>query len=141
MSTMSESPLTYLPHRPPMVFVDAIESVDEDAKTCECSWKIPEDFFLLEDGAIPEVVLIESMAQASACLKGWIDVRRGLPVKTGYLVAVNVSNFHEPPAAGDALSVHTEMIEEVSNYFQFKCAIKRSGDVVADAVLGFMVAA
>lgn len=137
---MSESPLTYLPHRPPMVFVDAILWVDEVAKTCECSWKIPEDFFLLEDGKIPEVVLIEAMAQASACLKGWIDVHRGLPVKVGYLVAVNVSNFHNPPAAGDELGVRTEMIEEVSNYFQFKCHMKRGGDDIADAVLGFMVA-
>lgn len=136
---MSESPLNYLPHRPPMVLVDEIEGVEEETRTIRCSLRVKEDFFLLGDEGIPEVVLVEIMAQASACLKGWIDVHRGLPVRIGYLVGIEEVNFHEALRPGDRLQIDAGMTQELSDYFGFACRVSREGTPVADALLSFMV--
>jgi len=136
---VSESPLDYLPHRPPMVLVDEILWVEEGSRTTRCAAAVPADFFLVEEGAIPDVVLIEMMAQASACLKGWIDVHRGLPVKIGYLVGIDTSAFHAPLRPGDRLTVDARMLDEISGYFRFECAVERDGAAVAEATLSFMV--
>jgi 3-hydroxyacyl-[acyl-carrier-protein] dehydratase len=132
---MSESPLAYLPHRAPMVLVDEIERVEEES----CRFHVKEDFFLIGEKGIPEVVLVEIMAQASACLKGWIDVHRGLPVRIGYLVGIEEASFHEPLRPGDRLEIEAEMTQEFSDYFGFNCRVSREGMAVADAVLRFMV--
>jgi 3-hydroxyacyl-[acyl-carrier-protein] dehydratase len=136
---MSESPLAYLPHRPPMVLVDEIERVEEASRTIRCSFRVKEDFFLCGEEGIPGVVLVEIMAQASACLKGWIDVHRGLPVRIGYLVGIEEVNFHDELRPGDRLEIDAEMTQELSNYFGFSCRVSRDGAPVADALLSFMV--
>lgn len=122
-----------------MVLIDEIEWVEEETKTCRCNFRIREDFFLVENETIPEAALVEIMAQASACLKGWIDVHRGLPVRAGYLVGIEEVNFHNVPAKGDRLDIDAEMVDEISDYFRFYCRISREGTPVADAVLSFMI--
>jgi 3-hydroxymyristoyl/3-hydroxydecanoyl-(acyl carrier protein) dehydratase len=122
-----------------MVLIDEIQWVDEESKTCRCSFTIKENFFLADEAGIPETVMVEIMAQASACLKGWIDVHRGLPVKIGYLVGIDLARFHESPRPGDPLSVDAEMTEEMSDYFRFKCRISKDTAEMAEAVLSFMI--
>lgn len=136
---MSESPLAYLPHRPPMVLIDEILWVEEGTKTAACTFRVPEDFFLLHDGRVVDVILVEIMAQASACLKGWIDVHRGLPVRIGYLVGIEEAVFQVLPGPGDRLHVRTEMVEEISDYYRFRCSIEREKERVAHGLLSFMV--
>ncbi len=122
-----------------MVLIDEILWVDESTKTAACSFRIRDDFFLLRGGSPPDVILIEIMAQASACLKGWIDVHRGLPVRIGYLVGIEESTFHALPKPGDLLHIRTEMVEEISDYYRFSCSIEREEECLAHGLLSFMV--
>jgi predicted hotdog family 3-hydroxylacyl-ACP dehydratase len=122
-----------------MVLIDEILWVEESTKTAACTFRIGEDFFLLRDGRLPDVILIEIMAQASACLKGWIDVHRGLPVRIGYLVGIDEAVFDARPGPGDLLDVSTEMTEEISGYYRFRCSIEREKERVAHGLLSFIV--
>ena len=90
-------------------------------------------------GRVVDVILVEIMAQASACLKGWIDVHRGLPVRIGYLVGIDEAVFQVLPGPGDRLNVYTEMVEEISDYYRFRCSIEREKERVAHGLLSFMV--
>jgi len=136
-----ELPTRYLPHRPPMIFIDRINSIDEENKTIHCGFSPGRDFFLLENEKIPEAIYIEVMAQTAACLKGWIDVHRGLPVKIGYLVGIEEANFYNNNTyqAGQTFITEAIMTKEFGNYFGFVCKIELNGEKITDAILSFMV--
>ena len=79
-----------LPHRPPMVLIDEVESFDAASKRLTVRVTItPEQIFFFKglDG-VPNWVAIEYMAQASAALAGCWDkhVAPDLPARPGLLL-------------------------------------------------------
>ena len=82
----SGSILELIPHRPPMVFVDAM--IEVDLAHAVCTFAITERTACLRDGALPGIYAVEVMAQAVAAHIGAVLRWRGETPGGGYLVGV-----------------------------------------------------
>ena len=67
-----------LPHRPPMLLVDRIISIDDDAKSSTVETTVKKEFpFIDNENCLHGEALIEIMAQASAAQHGYNLERDG----------------------------------------------------------------
>ena len=62
-----------IPHRPPMVLLDAVESFDPDALSLTARVTITPESLFCEPEGVPNWVAIEYMAQTAAALVGCYD--------------------------------------------------------------------
>ena len=86
---MTQIPLDeLLPHRPPMVLIDAVESFDAEAKRLVARVTIGENQLFFDGMGVPNWVAIEYMAQACAALAGCWDrhVAPDRPARPGLLL-------------------------------------------------------
>ncbi len=85
-----------LPHRPPWLLVDRVVSRDEGR--IECEKRLAPTDPLLYAGELPEILVVEALAQTAACLNtGDIGRHRGM------LVAATRFEFSGRARAGDTL--------------------------------------
>ncbi len=128
-----------LPHRPPMVLIDGVESFDIEAKRVVVAVKITSaNPFFSEDG-VPTWVAIEFMAQAAAALVGLRD-RRDAPERAprpGLLLGTRRMVLElERFLAGSSYHISAECVFEDTDAASFQCEIRDDADtVVASATL------
>jgi 3-hydroxymyristoyl/3-hydroxydecanoyl-(acyl carrier protein) dehydratase len=87
-----------LPHRAPWLLVDRIVARQESTVVVEKQLS-PNDP-LLADGTLPEVLVLEALAQAAACLH-----TEGMGRHRGMLVAVTKFEVHDQARAGETLAL------------------------------------
>lgn len=93
-----------LPHRPPMLWIDAVIAHDEDEVRCRVT--VREDHLFVEDGKVEALVAIEWIAQAVGALAGLRDRHEPVAPRPGFLIAVPEAELAvEHFAVGDALEV------------------------------------
>lgn len=128
-----------LPHRPPMVLLDEVESFDAAERRLVARVSIGEGQMFLSDGAVPNWVAVEYMAQAAAALAGCWDrtIRPGCPPRPGLLLGTRRLTL-----GVDAFPVGGTYFVTAINEFSddeaasFSCSMADdSGRVVASAVL------
>lgn len=128
-----------LPHRPPMVLIDAVESFDPDARRLVARVTIDErQLFFTPDG-VPGWVAIEYMAQTAAALVGCYDrhVAPDRPSRPGLLLGtrrldLQLARFE----AGRTYRISAENAFSDADAASFACTIKdESGATVATANL------
>lgn len=87
---------------------------------------------------MPGVLIIEAMAQTSACLvvKTLGDEARG---KVVYFMSIEEAKFRKPVTPGDALHIHVTKIQNRKNVWKFKGEAKVDGQVYAEAVFAAMI--
>lgn len=121
-----------LPHRKPMILIDAIEGVDLEAKRLVASVVVKPEWSASH-------VAIEFMAQSAAALAGCADRMKNpdRPAKPGFLLGTRKLNL-----ALDKFTVGEKYTIEAVNVFgddiagSFECRIlDREGRQVADATL------
>ena len=86
---MTQVPLDdLLPHRPPMVLIDAVESFDAETRRLVARVTIGENQLFFDGKGVPNWVAIEYMAQTAAALVGYYDkhVAPGQPARPGLLL-------------------------------------------------------
>lgn len=130
-----------LPHRPPMMLLDAVEAFDPEAKRLTAKVTItPEQIFFFKgvDG-VPNWAAIEYMAQASAALAGCWDkhVAPDRPARPGLLLGTRKMELKGACfAAGRTYHVTAENAFSDADAASFACAITDDdGTVVATASL------
>jgi predicted hotdog family 3-hydroxylacyl-ACP dehydratase len=87
-----------LPHRAPWLLVDQV--VARDATSVVVHKRLGANDPLLVDGALPELLVLEALAQAAACLQ-----TEALGRHRGMLVAVSKFAVHDRPLAGETLAL------------------------------------
>lgn len=87
---------------------------------------------------MPGVLIIESMAQTSACLvvKTLGDEARG---KIVYFMSIDEAKFRKPVTPGDALHIHVTKIQNRKNVWKFKGEAMVNGVIHAEAVFAAMI--
>lgn len=123
-----------LPHRPPMVLLD--ELVEHAPGRARCRVRLRPDAPFMENGRVRAVVAIEYMGQAAAACAGLAAREGGRPPAPGLLLGTReltlaVGHFE----AGDELEVEAEHLAEDDRISSFRCAVRRAGATVAEAVL------
>lgn len=138
---MSTPPIAeLLPHRPPMLLLD--ELVEHAPGRARCRVRLRPDSPFMEDGRVRAVVAIEYMGQAAAACAGLAARQGGRPPAPALLLGTRqltlaVGHF----AAGDELVVEAERRAEDDRISSFRCAVRRDGATVAEAVLNVYLAA
>ena len=128
-----------LPHRPPMVLIDEVESFDAEAKRLVARVTIGENQLFFDGQGVPNWAAIEYMAQTAAALGGYHDrhVAPGQPVRPGLLLGtrkldLKLARFE----AGKTYRIVAENAFSDSEAASFVCHIEdEAGETVATANL------
>lgn len=101
-----------LPHRPPMLLVDEVLSVEE--KTGKARAAIGANhLFLREDGTLAPEVFCELIAQGFGVCEAYRRITKGLTLEGGgYLASLREAEFIAPAHVGDELIISTEKTDE-----------------------------
>lgn len=116
--------LSYIPQRPPFVFIDAIEEVNE--KGARTRFTIPESCPLVEDGFLPLSGLMENAAQTCATMSN------GAILYIGEVKQMDVMRF---PKVGETLRTEAKVIQEWLNLLRVECVTKVLDETIATTTL------
>jgi 3-hydroxyacyl-[acyl-carrier-protein] dehydratase len=135
--------LKALPHRYPFLMVDRIINMrgDESAVGIK-NVTINEPQFLGHfpgNPVFPGVLIVEGMAQTAGtiCL---LSLTGGDRPKNVYFLTIDKAKFRKPVVPGDTVEYHVVKISRKKNMWWFRGEAKVAGQLVAEAVVGAMVA-
>ena len=117
-----------LPHKPPMVLLDAVTSHTREATTCTVRIDDSAQFAGV-DGDVPNWVAVEYMAQCAAAHSGLCEREKGLPIRIGFLLGLRRIVFHAARfAAGIELEVSVRDEWNDGELASFTCSVKDRAD-------------
>lgn len=122
--TSSKDILSFLPQRPPFVFVDSIEEVNEAfART---RFTIPANCPLVSENMLPLSGLMENAAQTCATRAG---------DKIGYIGAIKQMEVSRFPLVGETLMTEAVVVQEVLNISLMECTTRINDELIATTTL------
>ena len=134
-----------IPHRKTMLLVETLLAYDQQvgAGTVLAGTRLASVFTVAKEdrevALLEEVVLLEMMAQAYACLRGYEDRLAGRPPGLGFLVGVRHFNCCRRVAENEELIVKVATTAQVENFFLAEAMDEVSRDTVAGAELKIWV--
>lgn len=125
----------YIPHRPPMILIDAIEAFTDASVTTSTHISMASGFFSHADGGVPAWVGLEYMAQTAAVWVGLDDERCGRAVEPAFLVSSRQYTTPEPVfPAGETLFTLVEVQLQENEIVAFRGRITNNrGEMRAEA--------
>lgn len=115
---------SYIPQRPPFVFIDTIEDMNEkSARTC---YAIPDTCPLLSDGILPLSGLMENAAQTCSVIAG---------NRIAYLGAVKQMEVTRFPRVDEILCTDAVVKQEMLNISLIECITRIHGEIIATTTL------
>jgi 3-hydroxyacyl-[acyl-carrier-protein] dehydratase len=132
-----EGVVDLIPHQPPWRLVDRVLSAAGDEVCAEKRLSAGDP--LLRDG-LPELLVLEALAQTAACLMSAGD-GGGLGRHRGYLVAVAGFEFDGRPQPGETLRLRATKTAALGALHRFTGEASVDGRVVARGQLTFAVEA
>lgn len=131
-----------IPHRYPFLLIDRIvEIVPGTSAIALKNVSINENFFnghFPGKPIMPGVLIIESMAQASAVFVV-SEINKDMSNKLVYFMSIENARFRKPVLPGDALYLHITKIQSRSNVWKIKGEAKVDGVKVAEAIFSAML--
>ena len=125
---------TLLPHRPPMILLDAVVACDEARLSAVVTIR-PTSLFI-EAYRVPGHVGIEYMAQACGAFAGAEALRRGEAVRIGFLLGTRRYIMHAPWfQLGECLTVSVSLGYRDESMATFDGRIDVTGTLAAEARL------
>ena len=134
-----------LPHREAMLLVDELHFYDRvKSSGLILATARPDTIFTnnaggIEDGFLEEVVVLEMMAQAYACLRGYEDRLGGSDPSLGFLVGVRHFNSLRRVEVCEALSITVVTTTQIGEFFIAAAAVRVAAEKVAEAELKLWV--
>ncbi len=130
-----------IPHRGTMLLVESLLAYDQAAGAGTVSGGIKFDSIFTVapengDGAqLEDVVLLEMMAQAYACLRGYEDRLAGRPPGLGFLVGVRHFSCCRPIAVHEEVVIEVATRTQIDTFFIADAVAKVTLETVAEAEL------
>ena len=118
-----EQILTLIPHRPPMLLIDNIVSLQGDDIVCQKTFQADEFFFqghYPNQPIVPGVILCEAAMQAGACLLSTKIAEDSNDESTGKVPVVTRLNnvkFKQMVEPGDTIELAITLTERISSAF------------------------
>jgi predicted hotdog family 3-hydroxylacyl-ACP dehydratase len=126
-----------LPHRAPMVLIDALVHCDADSAVAEKTFA-PESYGA-DGGQVAEAALIECLAQTMAALAGQAARDAGDRPSAGVLAGVRGFAFHRPARCGRPLRLAVEIERRLGPLCRAAGRIEQDGALVAEGELTFYI--
>lgn len=124
---------TILPHRDPMLFIDAVKSANETflhaVTHVDPDWAIFQGHFP-DLPIMPGVLLIESIAQGGALILGLNGA-----VKDGNFIGftgVESAKFRRAVKPGDVMDIYVDLIRERRDFYKFEGKIEIDGELAVE---------
>ena len=135
--------LKLLPQRYPFLLVDRIIAIRGD-ESCIGIKNVTfnEPFFqghFPDNPVMPGVLILEGMAQTGGAVCSLLVSKDG-GTSTVYFLTVDKAKFRKPVVPGDVLEYHLTKITRRKSMWWFRGEAKVAGELVAEAVLGAMIA-
>ncbi len=120
----SKDILSFIPQRPPFVFIDTVEDVNHSlART---RFTVPADCPLVAENILPLSGLMENAAQTCA-------TRAGNTI--GYIGAVKQMEVKRFPHVGETLTTEAVIVQEVMNISLMECTTRIGDELIATTTL------
>src|SRR6267378_3906383 len=132
---MSAAIETLLPHRAPMLWIDALTTCADTTATATVF--LDADHFALAEGSLLETALVECVAQTVAAALGQRSQTRGQPGRTrnGMLAAVSNFRIHSRPLAGKTLHVQVTELKRFGPMLLMSGIVSSDGQTLASGEL------
>lgn len=115
---------SFIPQRPPFIFINTIEEVDE--KGARTRFTILESCPLVDDGVLPLSGLLENAAQTCATMG------KGAILYIGEVKLMEVTRF---PKTGEIICTEAKVIQEWLNILRVECTTKIQDEIIASTML------
>jgi predicted hotdog family 3-hydroxylacyl-ACP dehydratase len=134
--TLPAPAITLLPHRGAMLLVEELVWFDAETGRGRVRARGLEDsIFADRNGHLEKVVLIEMLAQAYACVRGFEDLKAGREIGPGFLVGVRRWQSKEQVNAGDELVVEISTTAVIGDFYLAEGRVLRDEKTVAEGEL------
>jgi len=117
-------PYERLPHRHPFIMLDSAELAEGEMHAQGTKQITINDPIILPDGTMPQVYIIEAMAQ----LSGIASRKNGISLFAG----ISGLNFHGTARAGDTLDLESRLERSMGALCVFNARASVSGKVIAE---------
>lgn len=118
-----------IPQRPPFLLIDELVSVDNQIITC--SFTVPHEHVLVEDGKLNEAGLVENIAQSAAAGNGYNAQKNGYSVPDGFIAGIKNLIVNYLPSANKKLITKVFQLDNVMGYSLIKGEIHENENLVA----------
>lgn len=119
---------TYIPQRPPFVFIDEVVSVNNERAVS--AFTIREGCPLVTNGHLSLAGLMENAAQTCAVRAGFCGGN-----KIGFIGAVKTMQASRLPKIGETLTTEVMLVQEVMNISLIECTTKVAEEMIATTTL------
>ena len=126
-----------LPHKGPMCCIDFLVHVTP-AEARGTVTLLP-NHVLVHEGELIAAGFIELAAQTAGAMQGYWQKKEHLPVRVGYLVAVQNFSMLQPAYVGDALAISVAVQGELEGVSILVAAIHRHQELLAQGKLKVFV--
>ena len=134
--------MAVLPHRYPFLLVDRITDIRGDEHGVGIkNVTINEPHFMghfPNNPVMPGVLVLEGLAQTGGILA--IKALGQASPKLVYFLTIDKAKFRKPVVPGDVLEYHLDRLSRRRNMWWYRGEARVSGEVVAEAELGAMIA-
>jgi beta-hydroxyacyl-ACP dehydratase FabZ len=138
----------FLPHRYPFLLVDRILEIDLDGEVKKVvgvkNVTVNEPFFVghfQDEPVMPGVLILEAMGQVGCAMMAAEQERQGVPPgerRIVFLTTIYEAKFRRPVVPGDQLRTDATLMRFRGRIGKMKFVGTVDGDVVAEAVMGFV---
>jgi predicted hotdog family 3-hydroxylacyl-ACP dehydratase len=126
-----------IPHRPPMVMIDALAACDRESVSCVKVFR--EGDYGVEGSEVSETLLIEGLAQTIAALNGVAARVQNRPPARGMLVGVTGFEILSAAKPGRELEFSARITTQLGQFTFADGIVKDAGNVIAKGSLKFYV--
>jgi len=138
MSTVDPADIPHieklLPHSPPMVLIDRLESWSDGEATSSLVVRANTRF--VENGRLPSFCLLEHMAQTVAACLGYEAYQDGEGVRPGMVVGCKVFDLHvDDIEVGTTLTIEVTRASATDGTSRFDCRTSEGETLVASATM------
>lgn len=120
-----------IPHREPMIMVDALIYVDDSKAMSELT--VTNINVFVEKNRFSETGLIEHMAQTAALLTGYKYQSDNLPIKEGFIAAIKNLNIESLPFTMETILTEAKITYELAAMTIVQISTSVKGQVIASA--------
>lgn len=130
---------TLLPHREPMIMVDALLFYTE--KRAISTLQISQKNIFVTNGLFSETGLLEHMAQTAALHVGYKQSLSKSEVKEGFIGAIKSSEILSVPKLNDVLQTEMDVIYDIGTMTMVKMNTTVNGKCIATAEMSTILKA